>query len=554
MLRSVRTFLSLSVVLVVASGCATGPAASPSGGRFDHKLEAWDAEGAPGLAMAVMMEGEVVYAGAVGLADVAHGVPNSPATVFHGASLTKQFTGFAISNLAAEGKVALDEDIKTYLPELSYGGPTITVQHLLDHMSGLREANSLAPMAGWGDADVFSDEQRLRILEGQTALNFLPGERVEYSNSGYGLLAEIVARAAGVPFRAYLAETYFEPLGMSQTQMRTDITEVIPHRATSYQPVSEGFVIAPLNYELVGSTGLQTTVLDLLAWGKALNERALGSAEAWAVFEERTAAHSGEPASLGRGQELRPYRGHETWSHGGTDAGYRSFLIRIPSENFAIAIMSNRFDVDTAKLAYGIIDDVFHGGPAAPEPFEPATPAQLEAYAGAYELFPGVIFSVSTDGEELFFAPYGAGQGHAIPQIGEGWFLVGGATDLSIRFLEPEAGRSAGFRWTLGLHGSIPARRIETVAFDPDTQDLESFSGRYFSEELGVAYEVRSEGGVLMMHHHKKGSGALSPFQPDVFFGGLVQEVRFVRGSRGEVTGALLSNSLADDVLFERVE
>ncbi|NNU17517.1 serine hydrolase [Parvularcula sp. ZS-1/3] len=500
----------------------------------------------------MMIEGKVVYAGATGLADVGHDVTITPTTVFHGASLTKQVTALAIAELASEGKIDIEEDIRTYLPELAYRGPEITVQHLLDHMSGLREASSLSAMAGWRRGDVFSEDQRQRLLENQVSLNFAPGARVEYSNSGYALLGEIIERTTGVSYREHLQGAYFDPLGMTQTIMRTDLSEIIPHRAMSYQPTGDGFLRDDLRYELVASTGIQTTVLDLLIWARALNEQTVGSVDAWRIFEERTFALSGDAATLGRGQEKRSYRSLETWSHGGTDAGYRSFLIRVPGRNFAVAVMSNRFDVDTAKLAYGIIDDIFFGSPREPAEFQPASSADLQAYAGDYELFPGVIFSITTDGKALYFAPYGSTEGAPIPQIGPRRFLVGGTTDLSIAFDRPVGGKSPGFAWTLGLHGSIPGMRLNIEPVDPDAIDTSAYLGRYYSEELDVFFDVSTEDGALVLRHPRVGSSSLLPFTEDVFFGdGPVQEVRFVRGPASRVSGALFSNSLADDVWFQ---
>lgn len=551
------SYVGLCLLVATLHGASVGAAASSSSPvqeRLEALVSPWSSDDAPGVAVGVLRDGQVIYRAGAGLADLGFGVPIEVDTVFHAASVTKQFTAFAVLTLVAAGDVSLEDDIRSHLPDLAYAGPPITIQHLLDHMSGLREASSLAQMAGWRPDDVFTEAQRLALLSRQVALNFAPGAEVEYSNSGYALLAALVEKLTGQSFRAFLQQTVFDRLGMDRSHLRTDLTEVIADRARSYAPARTGFVRRPLNYEIVGSTGLQTTVSDLLLWAKALNEGALAPPEVHELMEVRSRAADGEPSVFGRGQESRIHRGLQTWSHGGTDAGFKSFLMRIPDENFAVAILSNRADFDTAELAFAIVDTLFFDGPEPLAAFDPASPTELASFAGDYELFPGTIFTITTDGETLFFATLGAEEGAPLPQVGDREFLLDPARNLSLVFDPPVDGRSGAFSWTIGLHGALDVPRVKLDPFDSQELDLNVYEGRFRSPELGIEYRIEAIDTRLVLHHHRLPSTPLNAYQTDTFQGeAQVGRVVFVRDGAGRVDRALFSSPLADDVVFDRV-
>jgi CubicO group peptidase (beta-lactamase class C family) len=186
--------------------------------------------------------------------------------VFDVASISKQFTAFSILLLAAEGQLSIDHSVREYLPELSDFGHTITIKHLLHHTSGLREQSVLREMAGWRHDDITTQTQAFKLLTMQNDLNFEPGETFEYSNSGYFLLAQVVAKVSGQSFSAFTKSRIFEPLGMHSSAFPTDYQTVIQNKAYSYRVSKDGFVKCILNSTMVGSTGLTTTVEDLAKW------------------------------------------------------------------------------------------------------------------------------------------------------------------------------------------------------------------------------------------------------------------------------------------------
>ena len=169
------------------------------------------------------------------MANLDHDVRLSPSSVFHVASVSKQFTAAAILLLAADGKLSLDDDVRKFIPELPDFGTPITIRQLAHHTSGIRDQWDLLGLAGWRySRDLITDDDVLQLLARQKELNFTPGEKHLYSNSGFTLLAT-VGRASGKPFREFTTERIFKPLGMTSTFFRNNFREVVKGQAYGYE-------------------------------------------------------------------------------------------------------------------------------------------------------------------------------------------------------------------------------------------------------------------------------------------------------------------------------
>jgi CubicO group peptidase (beta-lactamase class C family) len=174
-----------------------------------------------------MKDRRIVYKHGYGMADLDHNVAITPSTVFHVASMSKQFTAAAILLLVQQGKLSLDDDVRKYIPELPDFGFTITIRNLIYHTSGLRDQWSLLELAGWRySLDLITDDDIMSVLRMQKDLNFKPGEKHVYCNTGYTLLAIIVKRVSGMSFREFAAKNIFEPLGMKSRFFRDDHAEI----------------------------------------------------------------------------------------------------------------------------------------------------------------------------------------------------------------------------------------------------------------------------------------------------------------------------------------
>jgi CubicO group peptidase (beta-lactamase class C family) len=556
-LSAIATTISFSLSACVAT--AAEPTSLPSTAiqEADQVLAPWTTDDAPGVTVAVSWKDEIVYARGAGMANLEHNIPLTPTSVFQVASISKQITAFATLLLFADGEIDLDADIHTYIPDFPDTEAVITVRHLLDHTSGLRERNSLAGMAGWLPDDIRTEAQMRQLVKRQSGVNFPAGEEIEYSNTGYALLAEIVERVSGQTFQTFTKERIFEPLKMTQSQFPDNRNALIPQRASSYYPDQNGYQNVIVAAETYGSTGLYTSALDLLKWAENFETRTVGSPLVFELMAERFQAQNGDDSTFAKGQELRMYKGFETWSHGGTDAGYRSFLLRVPSEELDVAVISNRTDFDKAAFAFELADVFLFDKTPEPEidtpTWAPATPDDLAAYAGDYEIFPGVIFALRIENGGLTFAGLGAPRADLQPlkQIGPREFLLNPTPERTLTFDEPANGQSAAISYRLGMDGVLNALRIELTPFDRSSIKIDDYVGRCESPELDTYYDLNLEDGVLVASHPRLSSFDLVPYQVDTFTGqGTLQKLEFERKTNGQISGFYASSPLAVRVWF----
>jgi CubicO group peptidase (beta-lactamase class C family) len=269
MMKRVYTFLGAPTVLIAFSLTHAQTLSPDVAAQVDKVFEKWNRTDTPGCALGVYKDGQIVYKHGYGMANLNDDVTITPETVFHVASMSKQFTAASILLLAQQGKLSLDDDVHKYIPELPDFGERITLRHLMHHTSGLRDQWSLLELAGWRySQDLITDDDVMSVLVHQKALNFKPGEKYMYSNTGFTLLAIIVKRVSGMSFREFTTKNIFEPLGMTHTHFRDDHEEVIKHDALGYEQDGKDkpFRMSLTNFDTAGATSLHTTVEDLQLW------------------------------------------------------------------------------------------------------------------------------------------------------------------------------------------------------------------------------------------------------------------------------------------------
>src|SRR5688572_20529090 len=209
-----RGLVAALLALAAVAGARAAPTVPEA--SVDAQFSMWNTQ-TPGCAVGVSDQGRIVLEKSYGMADLEHGVPNRPDTIFEAGSVSKQFTAAAVLLLAGDGKLSLDDPVRKYVPELPESAADITIRQMLHHTSGLRDWGNVAWIGGWPRGTrVHTHDNVLDILGRQEALNFAPGTRWSYSNSGYNLAAVIVSRVAGESFAAFTRKRLFEPLGMTR--------------------------------------------------------------------------------------------------------------------------------------------------------------------------------------------------------------------------------------------------------------------------------------------------------------------------------------------------
>lgn len=353
----------------------------------------------PGAAVAVQKDGKIIFSKGYGYADLESERKITPSTIFHIASVSKQFTAFSIAMLADQGKLSLQDDIRKYLPELQDFGHTITIDHLVHHTSGLRDQWNLLMMAGWRLDDVITREQIMRIIARQRELNFKPGDEYLYCNTGFTLMAEIVSRVTGESFPEWTKKNIFDPLEMKYTLFYDDHEKVVKNRAYSYYKASSSdpneYKKSVLSYANVGATSLFTTVEDLSLWAQNFETMKVGNANVMAEMNRRFVLNNGDTIRYAFGQVVQKYKGLNTAGHGGGDAGYRTYLLRFPDQRVSISVFSNFAWFDPGQMSYALADFLMAaqfkpekpGAPPLPDepkkPFDPNT-VVLSDFTGSF--------------------------------------------------------------------------------------------------------------------------------------------------------------------------
>ncbi len=521
----------------------------PHARATDAIFAAVDSRRSPGCAIAVMRDGRIIYSRGYGMADLATGIPNTPATVFHVGSVAKQFTASAVLLLAQDGLVGLDDDVRRYVPEVpDFGLAPITIRHLLHHTSGLRDQWELLVLAGWRySRDLISDTDVLNVVSRQRRLNFAPGSAWAYSNTGYTLLARVVARASGKSFRQFTTERIFRPLGMQRSFFRDDHAEIVADIAHGYRPAGDGYRLAPTHLDTVGATSLLTTAEDLARWdGHFLTPR-IGGAELIRQQLAPGALDNGQQLDYAAGLVIGSYRGLRTIEHGGGDAGYVADLLRFPDQRFGVAVLCNTATIDPSSAARRIAD--IHLAPlfnrAEPQTLELST-AVLASRVGTY---------LDSDARRMVALSLGPGGLRAAiagsPVVGLRALgpdrLIGTYEDraVAISFIDAAALR-------VSLPNEAERRYLRTPPYQPSTRHLADFVGAYASDEVDAVHRLVLDRDVLSLSS-PKWTAPLRPVARDVFeFARGTYLVRFVRDTRERVVGYLINTARTMDVEFTK--
>ena len=389
-----------------------------------------------------MRDGALVFGRGYGMASLELGVPIDARSVFDIGSVSKQFTAASIALLAIEGRLDLDDDVRRFVPEVPDYGSKLTIRHLLHHRGGLREYTTLMSLAGDDEADMTTTAEALAVVARQRGVDFSPGERFEYSNTGYFLLGLVVERAAGRALARFARERFFAPLGMTSTHFHDDHTQIVARRAQGYSRREGGFGVAMSDWEQVGDGSLFTTVEDLARWTANLESGKVGGPRFVELMQSPGLPTTyGDGTTYGFGRNVNTWRSREVLRHGGAWAGYRAQLMHVPSEHLVVAILCNFAQARAlgekadaiAALAVGEEPDA----PAAAAPpaalaaaerageaegpaAEPLPPARLEPLTGRFwsdelatswelAIRDGHLAAISADGKPYSLAPVPAG-------------------------------------------------------------------------------------------------------------------------------------------------
>ncbi|HEY8019807.1 MAG TPA: serine hydrolase, partial [Thermoanaerobaculia bacterium] len=410
--------------------------------RLDRLLAASYPAAEPGAAVLVERGGQVILRKGYGMANLELCVPVRPEMVFRIGSITKQLTAMAILRLAAEGKLALDDEVGKLLPGYPSHGRRITLENLLTHTSGIPNYTDFPAWKKiWRERhtpseiiDSFKDEP----------LDFAPGERWRYDNSGYVLLGAILEKVTGRPYTDWMAETLLRPLGMTSTVVG-DSAAVVPGRVTGYQGTPGHYVNAEslTSANPYADGAFLSTVDDVARWSRGLDAGALVRKDLLERMLTPYRLKDGRSTNYGYGWELWSYEGHRVEEHDGILNGFKAELLRMPDDRLLVVILSNNLDHQPSPAMLAIeIAAMAIGKPLAERKTVHLAPALLDRYAGTYRTEPDVVRVVSREGDRLFTQRAGFPKLEAFPAAENDFFYQG--TMDRLRFVTNAAGNVTG--------------------------------------------------------------------------------------------------------------
>jgi D-alanyl-D-alanine carboxypeptidase len=497
-----QTAAPAAPVSAVAAGIVVDPALA----GLDSALTALYPAGEPGAAVLVARDGRVLMRKAYGAANVELNVPLRPEHVFRLGSITKQFTAVATLMLVDEGKVSLDDEITRWFPDYPTQGRRITVEHLLTHTSGIQSYTAIPEFRAGMRRDLTVDQ--LMAIFRDKPMEFEPGARFNYNNSGYALLGAIIEKASGLNYADFIRIRIFQPLGMRSSFYEVAQT-VVPGRVDGYDRMPDGTVrraewISMTQPYAAGS--LISTVDDLLLWNRAVAEGRILMPETWRRAFAAYAMNDGLSSGYGYGWFIGSAAGRPSIEHGGDIHGFSTDALWIPSERLHVIVLANhrrepqRNPGDISqRIATALL-----GEPAAPA-VAALTPAQLDAYVGVYQISEMDRRVITRDGDSLY-SQRGSNPRQALTPLGDDEFVYAN-TGTRARFVRGADGAVTGMRMRtrIGPEELSPrtAQTVEQVAAAAATpvrvpvEVLDRYVGRYeLSPEMTVT--MRRVGEALL--------------------------------------------------------
>lgn len=533
--------------------------------QVDKLFAKWDKKDSPGCALAIIKDGKIIYKHGYGMADLERDVPITPGSVFDIASTSKQFVAMSIVLLAEEGKLSLDDDIRKHIPEMPDYGNKITIRHLVHHTSGIRDYCDLMYLAAMPFENDYPEAQIIELIARQKALNFKPGDKHLYSNSGYFLLGEIVKRVSGKSLNEFTKEKIFKPLGMKITHFYDDFTRVVKNRAIGYFPKKDGgYGIAVYLFDLVGDGGLLTSVEDLFLWDQNFYHNKLGKQGQKLIEQLLT------PGTLNNGKKLDyafalgigEYKGLKMVSHGGAWAGYRSQLLRFYGQQFSVICLSNLAGFDPTVMAKKVADiylvDHFKetpkDKPTSAKPKSVKLPeSELKDKTGAYRNpKTGGIWRIIYEEKKLKVR---SSQGFVftiVPLSPLQFQAVDTPVDIGLTFLKPDKSDVKAMNVEVKIESREPVVYEHITLAAPSLDQLKEYAGNYYSEELDVMYKFFVKEDKLFFKCGYITDGfPLEPTLEDEFQvpGAKVQ---FNRDSQGKIPGFIVNTGRAKNLGFEK--
>jgi CubicO group peptidase (beta-lactamase class C family) len=530
--------------------------------EIDDIFKQWSKRNVPGGAIGIIKDGELMYSKGYGIADLEHDIKISSSSVFNICSISKEFVSFSLLLIEEQGKLNLDDTVQTYLPDFPEYDAPLTIQHLINHTSGIRDVKKLIQLKGKNIFDNLEPEEVYALIKHQKALEFSPGDKFAWSNSDYFILSMIIEKIAGQSLKTFTQEHIFGPLGMKSTLFYDDNTDLIKNRVFSYNKknAKDGFDNVIMRFHLVGSFGAYSTIEDLFLWDQNFYNNKLGKGGQKIItnMHKEGLLNNGESSGYAHSVTINNYKGLKTVRHGGSFAGYRSVILRFPDEKVSVIILANRGDANPWVLAYHVADVLLKEKFIAvskktetktvnPEITHIKEKFSLAQITGNYEREPGSLFKFSIKNDSLQLV--GWWNNEPLMLINTEGNTYKEANNLSRQFIFSELKNHFTQKLTVsGPSFKLTSKRKEKINFS--ALNLADYIGNFYSEEIDATHLLFLDDGQLKVKIANNEALALSPNNIDTFYSD-GYFVHFIK-TNGKVSGFNLKAGWITNLKFKK--
>lgn len=482
--------------------------------KIDSLLSKYQNSNAPGMSVGILKEGKIIYSKSYGEANLEYGIKNSDTTVFGLASIAKQFTASCIWALTKEGKIALDDNIRKYIPEFPKHKYDIKIRHLLNHSSGLSNYHTLMDCKGFDyDLNYYDNQTVLELALQQKNLNYEPGEKISYSNTNYTLLAIIIERISGKNLQDYAKEKIFLPLEMTSACIRTENNSLIKNRAIGYQKKDNDYIQNPKIQRSYGAGSMGASIQDLFKWINVLNGKNAAFSDLSVFLTTCEKLTNGETAKYARGLLIDTYKNYKTISHSGYGWGGQTQILTVPEEDLGIIILSNLESINPTPISYQILDELL---PIKESKADKINQNQVKiknisTLVGDYvEIDSDMKMTISSENRKLAARGSQAKKATLLKLKENNIYVRENNESVSYDFDNPLAELVISF-------GGVPFYFKRALFVTPSEVKLEEYVGDYYSEELNVMYHFYSKDNQLFLDYMNNKEIALTPVQKNEF-------------------------------------
>lgn len=522
---------------------------------IDNILDTYKLSGSsPGLTVGIVKGDRLIYHGFRGHMNLEYNLPFNDSTVIGLASVTKQFTSACIAILQKQGKLTINDDVRTYIPELKWYGETITIKHLLNHTSGIRNHNVLLDLMGFDfEHQGYTNKSIQKLMFQQEGVNNKPGEKMLYSNTNYVLLALIIERVSKQSLPLF-AETYlFDPLNMSNSFYKNNLHAVTQNKAYAYYK-SDKVYQQPKSLTLcIGAGGMGSTIKDLANWTQIYLDPKHKLHYLSEFITKTDTLNNGQQMTHGKGMFTSPYKGFKTYNHSGRSTGMRSQLLVVPDLNLSIIVYSNTSELNAVDISYQLLDLWLTTETLTPKTTKQKTYStqQLNQFTGVYqELNSDLRMTMLIENDTLkALSSFGK---TAVPLLVASKNTFSRKDNPSVKY-----------------HYSLDSASVSPLMVDfggaqfyfenikltsQPNANTSDFIGLYYSKELDVHYKLSLDNTSLVLNYPNSKNLVLNEGEKDVFGSNRRTKYEFIRNSKGDVDAFLVaSEGTVKNIKFKKV-